>query len=209
MAKHLLFDFGAVLIPIDPALSHQAFEQLGAKAELEDQNELFHQMEKGEHRSSAFLEKLRPFFFRTNIFKPDLAKAWNAMIPEGIPVEHIRLLQQLKKDYSLYLLSNTNSLHIQRIKELCGPFNYKQFTDQFQQVYYSHEMGLRKPDPAFFQNILEKENINPEDCFFIDDREDNIEAAKALGMECWHFNPEEDSLNEIKKRLRAASTPEK
>lgn len=204
MAKHLLFDFGAVLIPIDTALSHKAFEQLGAKAELEDQNELFHQMEKGELCADAFLEKLRPFFFRKNIFKPDLAAAWNAMLQEAIPAEHIRLIQQLKKDHQVYLLSNTNNLHIQRIKALCGPFNYKQFTAQFNQVYYSHEMGLRKPDPAFFEAVLEKENIQAADCFFIDDREDNIEAAKALGMQCWHFDPEQDSLQDLKKRLRAA-----
>ena len=204
MIKHLLFDFGAVLIPIDTALTQAAFEKLGAKRELEDQSKLFHQMERGDLSEDEFLKALRPFFFRRNIFKPDLAKAWNALIPGAIPAENIRLLSQLKKQYSLYLLSNTNSLHIRRIKNLSGPFDYKQFIDQFNGVFYSHEMGHRKPEAAFFESVLEKENLAPEDCFFVDDREDNIAAAEALGIKGWHFNPKEDSILDIKKRLKRA-----
>jgi len=202
MPKHLLFDFGQVLIPIDTELSYAAFEKLGAKEDLADQNETFAKMERGDLSKDEFLGALQPFFFRKNIFKNDLAEAWNALCYAPIPAEHFDLLKKLKrKGHKLFLLSNTNALHIAKIKELCGPFNYKQFLKLFDGIYYSHEMGTRKPEVEFYQKVLETESISAEDCFFVDDREENIQAAEALGMETWLLDPEEDSVMDIKGKL--------
>jgi FMN phosphatase YigB (HAD superfamily) len=202
MAKHLLFDFGAVLIPIDQHKSYEAFEALGAKEELADQVETFAKMERGELSEDAFLGALQPYFLRTKIFKKDLATAWNALCYAPIPSENIDLLKRLKRDYSLYLLSNTNSLHIQKIKKLSGRFSYAQFMKQFAMVFYSHEMGHRKPERTFYDKVLGDANLKAEDCFFIDDKKENIQMAADLGMETWHFNPEMDSILDLAKKLK-------
>lgn len=202
MPKHLFFDFGAVLIPIDQSLTYKAFEKLGAQEALAQQGELFNQLERGELSSSDFLSAIQPYFFRKNIFKNDLAKAWNAMCFIEIPDEHLNLLKRLSKTFTLHLLSNTNAMHIEKIQELCGPFKYKQFISLFESVYFSHEMGSRKPEAAFFKKVLKEQDLKAEDCYFIDDREENVAAAEKLGIETWHFDPETNDLRDLKKRLK-------
>lgn len=201
MPKELLLDFGAVLIPIDPQLSYEAFEGLGAKPELEDQSQIFDQFERGELSIDAFTTALQPFFFRKKIFKKDIADAWNALCYAEIPEDNIRLLKRLKRKYRLHLLSNTNELHIQKIKELCGPFKYQEFIKQFDSIHFSHELGHRKPESAFYEAVLKNQNLNPKECFFVDDRKENIKAAKKLGLATWHFNVEEDSILKIEKQF--------
>lgn len=201
MPKDLLLDFGAVLIPINQELSYDAFAHLGAKEELADQSELFEQMERGELSSDEFCQALRPYFFRKKIFKKDLCEAWNALCYAPIPEENIRSLKRLRKKYRLHLVSNTNELHLQKIKSLCGPFQYKQFLKLFSSVYFSHEHGHRKPEKAFFEKIMQEQGLEIEDCFFVDDRMENIKAAKKMGIKTWHFNPQEDRIVHLAKKL--------
>jgi HAD superfamily hydrolase (TIGR01509 family) len=201
MIKNIFFDFGAVLIPIDEMKTRRAFEELGALPALAQQDELFQQLERGEVKEDEFLKSISSFFFRKTILKRDLAKAWNALCHEAIPAESIRLVRQLSKKYDCYLLSNTNPLHLAQIKENSGRFAYKKFMDSFKDLYLSHEMGSRKPENAFYEKVLKDHELDPEECFFVDDREENIEAAKALGIKTWHFNPKKDSIQKIVKEL--------
>jgi putative hydrolase of the HAD superfamily len=202
MAKNLIFDFGAVLLPIDESLTRQAFNNLGAKETLLQQQQLFADYEVGNLSSDEFLEKVRAHFFRKKILKTDLAAAWSAMCHSAITPESIKLLKALKKkEHKLFLLSNTNALHIKKIKSLSGPFSYKQFTKLFNQVYYSHEMGLRKPDAAIFETLLKEQNIKAKDCFFVDDKAENVNAASKLGMHTMLYKPYEHSLKDLRKHI--------
>lgn len=202
MPKDLLLDFGAVLIPIDQNLSYQAFEEMGAKEELAKQSEIFDRFERGEMSKDEFLSALQPFFFRKKIFKKDIAEAWNALCYSRIPSEHLNLLKRLKRKYRLHLVSNSNELHIEKIKRLCGPFDYKSFLKLFDSVNFSHEMGRRKPEPAFYEKVIEEQKLDVKDCLFIDDRKDNIKAAKKMGLPVWHFDIEEDDILDLEKRLK-------
>lgn len=201
MIKNIFFDFGAVLIPIDEMKTRRAFEELGALPALAQQDELFQQLERGEVKEEEFLKSISSFFFRKTILKKDLAQAWNALCHEAIPAESIRLVRQLSKKYDCYLLSNTNPLHLAQIKENSGRFAYKKFMGSFKDLYLSHEMGSRKPENAFYEKVLKDHDLNAEECFFVDDREENIEAAKPLGIKTWHFNPKKDSIQAIAKRI--------
>ena len=203
MIKNIFFDFGAVLIPIDEMKTRRAFEELGALPAVAQQDGVFQQLERGEVKEDEFLKSISSVFFRKTILKRDLAKAWNALCHEAIPAESIRLVRQLSKKYDCYLLSNTNALHLAQIKDNSGRFSYKKFMDSFKALYLSHEMGSRKPEEAFYQKVLKERGLNPEDCFFVDDREENIEAAKALGIKTWHFNAKKDSVQKIKAHLAA------
>lgn len=203
MIKSIIFDFGAVLIPVDEEGCFQAFEELGARESLPLQKKTFHQLELGKLTSREFVEALRPHFFRKNIFAPDLIAAWNKMVPKAIPAQSIALLRKLQKEYRLFLLSNTNALHLDEIRQNSGLFDYRQFSRSFEKMYFSHEAGMRKPDAAFFEKVLEENELKPEECFFVDDRKENVKSAKKLGMNTWHFLPEEQKIEEITKRIAA------
>ncbi len=205
MIKNILFDFGAVLIPIQEEKTRKAFKDLGAQSHLAQQTELFEKLERGEISNDAFLSSLQEFFFRKTILKKDLAKAWNALCYEAIPSDTIRLIKRMAKDYACFLLSNTNALHLEKIKENSGRFSYKQFMKSFNACYLSHEMGSRKPENAFFEKVLTEQDLKAEECLFIDDREENIEAAKALGFKTWHFDPKKDNILLLNKKLKSFS----
>ena len=199
MIKNIIFDFGGVLIPIDEALTHKAFSSLGSKKDLAEQRHIFNEIEKGEVSADEFLSKIQPFFFR-KIFKPELVNAYNAML-KPLPVERKNFLKRLKRDYRIFLLSNTNELHINHIKDVAGPFEYKQFYRQFEKVYYSHEVGMRKPDAEIFEMVLKENDLKAEETFYIEDGKKHIETAESLGIKTWHFNPEEDDINDLGKVL--------
>jgi putative hydrolase of the HAD superfamily len=202
MIKNILFDFGAVLIPIQEERTRKAFQELGALENLAQQTELFEKLERGEISSDAFLTSLQAFFFRKTILKTDLAKAWNALCYEAIPSDNIRLIKRMAKDYSCFLLSNTNALHLEKIKSNSGRFSYNQFMKSFKATYLSHEMATRKPEAAFYQKVVDEHDLQTDECLFIDDRDENIEAAKAFGFKTWHFNPKKDNILLLNKKLK-------
>jgi len=201
MIKNILFDFGAVLIPIQEEKTRKAFKELGAQENLAQQTELFQKLERGEISSDEFLGTLQGFFFRKTILKKDLAKAWNALCDSAIPSDNIRLIKRMAKEYSCFLLSNTNTLHLDKIKNNSGRFSYHQFMKCFKACYLSHEMKTRKPEEAFYERVLLEQDLKAEECLFIDDREENIEAAAALGLKTWCFDPKKDNILKLKKKL--------
>jgi putative hydrolase of the HAD superfamily len=112
--------------------------------------------------------------------------AWSAMILD-IPAERIRYLEELKKSYRIFLLSNTNEIHrIKFHRNFEADFGYS-FYDLFEQNFYSHEMGMRKPDPQIYKQALIEAGIVAEETLFIDDMEINTEAAKNIGMIVLHI----------------------
>lgn len=202
MIKNLIFDFGAVLIPIDESRSSEAFEKLGALPSLGEQQKLFRKIETGKISREAFLEELKGHFFRKKIFKADIAAAWNALCYHPIPEESLQFIKYLKsKGFRLFLLSNTNALHIEKIRQLSGPFIAKQFYNQFEKVYFSHEVKLRKPDKAIYELLLKENELDPAECFFTDDKKENVRAAAKLGLKTYQFNPESDRLQQLKKHF--------
>jgi putative hydrolase of the HAD superfamily len=86
---------------------------------------------------------------------------------------------------------------------MMGPFGYGNFLRQFHGIYYSHHMGMRKPEAAFFEKVLTDQKLKAESVLFIDDTDENIRAAENLGINCWHFKPEKDSLSDLGKVLSA------
>jgi putative hydrolase of the HAD superfamily len=118
----------------------------------------------------------------------EIDAAWGAMILD-IPADRIRYLEELKKNYKLYLLSNTNEIHrIKFHRDFKTDFDYS-FYDLFERNFYSHEMGMRKPNPQIYLEALREAELIPEETLFIDDMEENIEAARTTGMQVLHIRP--------------------
>ena len=114
--------------------------------------------------------------------------AWCAMVLD-IPADRVRYLEVLKLSYRLFLLSNTNEIH--RIKfhsDFEKAFGYP-FYNLFERNFYSHEMGLRKPNPQIYLQALQESGLIAEETLFIDDMVENTEAAQSTGMKVLHIQP--------------------
>ncbi len=90
-------------------------------------------------------------------------------------LETVSLIQQLKKKHRVVCGTNTIDSHWENHMER-GDYAF------FNQTYASNKIGCAKPDPHFFELILEAEQTAPEDAFFTDDRADNVAAAASLGI---------------------------
>jgi putative hydrolase of the HAD superfamily len=176
----LIFDFGNVLIEIDPTRSIEAFQALGAKADLNLEAEFFHDFETGILSAAGFRDALRSQL-KWAASGSSIDRAWNELLLE-VPPRTLANLHQLRaKGYKLALLSNTNPIHIDKVRRL-GPFGYGEFARCFERIFYSYEMGLRKPDPAIYAAVDRELGIdNPAEVLFIDDNSANIASAAKHG----------------------------
>jgi len=190
--RNIIFDLGGVILNINPQLTVDAFRNLGWNDFYEANNqslfkEFFYNLEKGSSSPEIFRASVRQMIV---IQKDDaeIDKAWTAMILD-IPADRVRYLEKLKSRYRLFLLSNTNEIHRMKFHgDFEANFGYS-FYDLFERNFYSHEMGMRKPDPQIYIEALEEANIIPSETLFIDDMKENIEAARTLGLKVLHIQP--------------------
>ena len=183
----LIFDFGNVLIEIDPARSIQAFQALGAPADLNLEADFFHDFETGILSAAEFRDALRSQL-KWAASESSIDRAWNELLLEVQPRTLAKLHQLRAKGYKLALLSNTNPIHIDEVRRRLGPFGYGEFARCFERIFYSYEMGLRKPDPAIYAAVDRELGItSPAEVLFIDDNAANIASAAAYGWRTLHF----------------------
>ena len=124
---------------------------------------------------------------------------WNAMLLD-IPRERIAALEQIRKHYKIFLMSNSNVIHYDLyVRDLQLRFGYNEFDELFNKSYFSFAEHLEKPDPRFFELILDHEGLLPEETLFIDDTAANIEVAKSLGINTYHISREELVRNLFEK----------
>lgn len=145
----------------------------------------FEAYEKGEITDVEFRDFVRKVY---DIDASDevLDKCWNAMLV-NIPLVKLELLDELKKTHNVFLLSNTNDIHVHHINTILLPrVTERSLEDFFHHAYYSHTMKMRKPDAEIFQKVLDLENLNPSQTLFLDDNEANIEGASKLGIQTLH-----------------------
>ena len=189
----IIFDLGGVLLNLDFSRSVEAFTRLGFKnvqhelskllyAQPTPGNEtLFHLYEKGLIDSNRFRDGLRRMA-GNDIADSDIDMAWTAMLLD-IHTENTSILEKLKDSYRLFLLSNTNAIHIETL--LTVRKNGVLFSDLvtlFRKVYYSHEVNMRKPDQEIFEHVIRDAGLKAENSLFIDDSTPNIEAARGAGL---------------------------
>jgi HAD superfamily hydrolase (TIGR01509 family) len=190
--RNIIFDLGGVILNINPALTVDAFHKLGWKnffdqSDVSQSKELFYNLESGSSSSEVFRDNVRGMI-ANQIRDKDIDTAWCAMILD-IPSDRVRYLEELKKSYRLFLLSNTNEIH--RIKfhgDFEADFGYS-FYDLFEHNFYSHEMGMRKPNPLIYLQALTQAGLDAGQTLFIDDMEENILSAKTIGLKVLHIKP--------------------
>ena len=109
-----------------------------------------------------------------------------------LPSNRINLLKKISLNYSIFLLSNTNNVHISKFKQKIGGKRYNEFYEIFNKVYYSHEIGMRKPESRVFKLVLTENNLYGPEVLFIDDSIQHIESAQKLGIKTYHISNNED-----------------
>ena len=199
--KAIIFDFGGVIINIDFVLTHAAFRELGvedldAKFSQTQQSGFFDRFEKGEISPESFRKEIK-HYLSSDVSDKEIDAAWNKMLLD-IPEQRIEWILKLKEEYHCVLLSNTNKVHYDYYRgSLESVHGYKKFSDLFHKTYFSHEIGMRKPDADIYNYVLEDLKLKPSEVLFIDDTQKNIDAAKDLGWNCILWKDKE--LNELIK----------
>ena len=194
--KAIIFDLGAVILNINYQKTIDEFTKLGIKNSAtfyskKVQTDLFNQIETGMIGSNEFLKALQKETENANINQVE--HAWNAMLLD-LPQERLQLIKKLKNTHIIYLLSNTNAIHIHAFKKQLGDKKWLAFCKLFDKMYLSHELGLRKPDVKIFEYILKEQKLKAEEVFFIDDSPQHIASAKKIGIHCHHLLDDENII---------------
>jgi epoxide hydrolase-like predicted phosphatase len=184
--KAIIFDFGNVIIDIDIPRTFQNFARFtGKKVDVVErlfaENQVFRRYELGLFNDEEFREVVRQILgFPLSDYEIDTS--WNALLLE-IPKKRLELLQRLREKYPIFLLSNTNHIHIQESeKYLKKTFGIASLSHIFDEVFLSYEAGFWKPDAAFYHYVLDKIGFSAKDVLFLDDNLKNVESARNIGI---------------------------
>lgn len=187
---NIIFDLGGVILNIDYHLTIRAFEQLGMSdfgshfTQLR-QTEIFDRFERGEVNGMEFRNALRPHL-RPDVTDIEIDDAWNAMLLD-LPAERLRLLESIAKTKQIFLLSNTNRIHVEAFERDTERVHGTGLSPFFRQVYYSCDVGMRKPEERIFRHVMERHRLIPEETLFIDDSPQHVEGAMKAGLVAYHL----------------------
>ena len=196
LLRNIIFDLGGVLLDLDVQKTFDAFEKMGLTKEVmmkryNKEENFFLQFEKGQISAKEFRASLRKMI-GNSVSNEKIDYAWNEML-RGFKKDTIRLLSDLSGKYPLYLLSNTNEIHLpfysEQFRETSGGTTLKKY---FIETYYSHIIGTRKPEPESFRYVLKDADLEPTETLFIDDFEENCTTAREIGLIAHQLKPDEN-----------------
>jgi putative hydrolase of the HAD superfamily len=191
--KNIIFDLGGVIINLDNQRTTDAFVALGLKNIREyfghgHAASFFKDYEIGRIDDRQFIDSVRETGGLTASDQA-IIDGWNALLLD-FPPERIELLKHLKKNYRLFLFSNTNALHLAALRAIyTKTFGSGSLEDHFEKTYYSHLLGLRKPDRASYEYILKENGLEGSETLFVDDAIINVEGAEQAGLKGLFLRP--------------------
>ncbi|WP_020600767.1 HAD family hydrolase [Spirosoma panaciterrae] len=200
--KNLIFDLGDVIIPIDLTAPVRNFAMLANLPEDEvwaiwKQHDFINRYETGLIDDMAFRTQIRQLLKNDSWADEVIDTAWNTVLLE-LPVERVERIKELKKDYRLFLLSNTSPIHIKHVNGVLASLNQPTLEDLFERVFYSYEVGMAKPSPDIYQFVLSEAGLEATETAFFDDNGANIKAAAALGIQAVQVQPPKTILDYLR-----------
>jgi FMN phosphatase YigB (HAD superfamily) len=205
MIKNIIFDYGNVIFDINHQLTIQAFQELGLPQDAAffghlQQNPLFDQFEMGNISAQEFRDAVRKIT-SSNFSDQTIDNAWNTLLL-GIRPGYLDYLTELKSQFRTFLLSNNNEIHYNWINNyLMQDFKVPNMSSFFEKDYYSHLMGMRKPNADIFEYVIETHQLNVKETLFIDDSPQHIVTAAKLGLHTHLMLKEEDLRSLIPKLI--------
>ncbi len=186
--KVIVFDLGKVIFDYDVKKMPPLWSAYSSNKSLFQDMEsfmikninLFAKYEKGLISSVDFYKEILSLLEMKNLSFDKFCEIWNDIFTPMDDV--IELVKSLSKKYELAILSNTNELHFDYLYK-----DYSGFFKNFKKLHLSYLMNLRKPDIEIYNEVLKYHNIKPENMFFTDDNQENIDAAKKTGIRAYTF----------------------
>ena len=192
----IIFDLGGVVLNLDYQATIDAFKALGKENfdklyTQANQDKIFDQYETGSISSQEFREYFKSILGST-ISNQQIDDAWNKLLLD-LPKKRIDLLYRLKEEYRIFLFSNTNEIHLNSFrKTIKDAFGDEDLLEKvFHKTYYSHLVGIRKPNVEAFQHVIDEQGLDPQKTLFIDDSIQHIEGAQKLGIQTIHLTDKE------------------
>lgn len=187
--KAIIFDFGGVLLDLDISKTEAAMSKLLGIEIVAPYNDKYKELtlalEKGEMLPEAFIHAIQTMCDPVPQGR-EVLDAWNAMLC-GWEQDKFALLDELKKDYNIYLLSNTNQIHLDFVfRELKTVYQIDDFENRFfNQCFYSHKMNAWKPEKEIYKQVESAIGLEHSEFIFIDDNSNNIKGAKEMGWQSY------------------------
>jgi putative hydrolase of the HAD superfamily len=200
--KIIIFDLGEVIIDLNPKAVIDGFVEHFSSVRLDSmtlrelivQSPELYQFEVGAISEEEFVTSIAKKIGRplpVEVFRA----IWNKML---LPVaaEKINLLEKLSASHRIFFLSNTNLTHqLEFDRMFADHTGSSQLEDLVEKAYYSHRVGMRKPEERIYKHVLEDLSVEkPEEVIFVDDREENTRSAEQLGIETLHLKSSSDLL---------------
>ena len=202
--KNIIFDLGGVILDIDEQMAIDELKKHHVDLSLVESEafkDIDSRFERGIISAATFRKKIKELAGLPKLSDADFDYIWNAILLD-IPRERIQALEEIKEHYNIFLMSNTNEIHYDLyVRDLQLRFGYKQFDDLFDKSYFSFDIHLMKPDPLFFEYVLEHQGLKPEETLFIDDSASNIEVAMKMGIHVFHIHRNELVRNFFKNGI--------
>ena len=192
--KNIIFDLGGVILNLDNKRTEEAFGKLGVKDirqyfGLGHADSFFKDYEVGKITDQQFVDSIRSMTGLSNVPDQAIIDGWNALLLD-FPAERIQLLKELGQHYRIFLFSNTNALHLAALRKIYSQtFGSGTLDEHFERTYYSHLLGMRKPERESYEYILRENQLEGAETLFVDDAIVNIEGAELAGLKGLYLRP--------------------
>jgi HAD superfamily hydrolase (TIGR01509 family) len=191
--KNIIFDLGGVILNLDYNKTVEEYKKHIQNLDevvffgKENQLSFFSEYEVGKISTDVFRQKFNSYY-DLELSKIEFSRCWNAMIFD-FPIQRIYLIEKLRNSgRRVYLLSNINELHELAVEDSFSKLGLnKRFFDSFDKVYFSHRVGLRKPNWEIFDLVIKENNIKKEETVFIDDSLHHVMGSRNFGIHAIHL----------------------
>ncbi|MEM6845756.1 MAG: HAD family phosphatase [Bacteroidota bacterium] len=196
--RNIIFDLGGVIIELDVPATLTGLALANRNTESQqlslDEEGVLLDYEKGLISSEAFRMGVRRAMANPTLRDEKIDEIWNSMLL-NIPSERLALVQRLAQQYRLFVLSNTNEIHVTAFNKIVEQVSGQPSIDDFfEKVYFSHKIKMRKPDREIYEYVLSDSQLKPEETLFLDDKAENLLAAREVGIHTVQVTPQQDIL---------------
>ena len=208
MIKNIILDFGGVIIDVSYKAAANAFKKLGVKNfdilySQKKQEHFFDDFEKGIISDEEFRLQIKKHL-PSSVSDKQIDAAWNSLVLT-IPQGRINFLRELKKNYRLILLSNSNRIHHRKLtKTIEKDFEKNILNELFEKIYFSCFINMRKPDVKIYNHVMKENNLKINETIFIDDSIQHVEGARKAGLTAYHLELTKTSIEKFIPEILSA-----
>lgn len=197
MPLALLFDLGDVIVGLDFGKAYDAAARLSRFSVEEipriiSRAHLANPYERGEISNQQFHQRFCEVL-EMDLDYDQFEQLWGNMFQPELLLPD-KFLRGLTRNYRLLLLSNTNDIHFRFIREHYPVLRH------FDDFVLSYEVGVMKPDAGIYAEALRRAGVPASECFFVDDKQINVDAARKAGMDAVRFEGRERLESQLSER---------